>query len=356
MALLGLKKLKEFILRRWSLFFLLLLLISFSITAQGFFSSENMQDIILASASVLILGIGVTFVIISGGIDLSVGYTMGLSAVTMAYIIRELTKINTHPIISVLIAFIVALFMGLIVGLINGYLVAYLRVPSFIATLGMFGIAHGVALLISGGFPIASLPDIISSLGNRYIFYYKPREWLSFFKLPENIEASELREVVRIMPLVVIFITIITIFMIIILSKTKFGKHTYAIGCSEAVARRAGIKTKVHILKIYCISALFAVLAGALYVFRYGSGNTEAGAAHMLNSIAAVVIGGASLFGGTGDIQGTTIGALIIGTLTIGLVMLSVRPFYQFIVIGAVIIIGVLIDQFSQGKLRSNGG
>ena len=343
--------LKEFALRRWSLIFLLFLLIIFSITGRGFFSIENFQDIFLASTSVLLLGIGVTFVIITGGIDLSVGFTMGFTAVVMASIVRDLTKVNVPQPISIVSAIIIALIIGLITGLINGYLVAYLKVPPFIATLGMYGIAHGAALIWSGGFPVANLPDIVMSLGNKYLFYYLPDQWLTFFSMPENVPHSALRHVVRLLPLVTIIVIAIAIFMIIILSKTQFGKHTYAVGCSKTVARRAGIKVKIHLLKIYCISSLFAALGGISYAFRYGSGNAEAGAAHMLNSIAAVVIGGASLYGGTGDILGTFVGALIIGTLQIGLVILGVQPFYQYIAIGAVIILGVLFDQLSHGKL-----
>ncbi len=215
----------------------------------------------------------------------------------------------------------------------------------------MYGIAHGAALIWSGGFPVANLPDTVISIGNRYLFYYLPKNWFSFFKMPLDVPQHHLKEVFRLIPLIAVIVILIAIFMAIILSKTQFGKHTYAIGNSMIVAKRAGIMVKTHLLKIYCLSSLFAALGGVSYVFRYGSGNAEAGAAHMLNSIAAVVIGGASLYGGTGDIQGTIIGALIIGTLQVGLVMLGVQPFYQYIAIGLIIIFGVVFDQFSQGKL-----
>jgi ribose/xylose/arabinose/galactoside ABC-type transport system permease subunit len=342
---------QNYVLRRWPLIFLGFLLMVFSLSAQGFFSIENFQDIFLASTSVMLLGIGVTFVIITGGIDLSVGFTMGFSSVVMATIIRDMTAHNLHPVLSIFTAIIISLIIGAVTGLINGYLVAYLKVPPFIATLGMYGIAHGAALIWSGGFPVAELPDIIISLGNRYLFYLLPQSWFTFFKMPPDVPHTSLRDVVRIFPVVALVVLFIVIFMIILLSRTQFGKHTYAIGCSITVARRAGIKVKSHLLKIYCISSLFAALGGITYVFRYGSGNAEAGAAHMLNSIAAVVIGGASLYGGTGDIQGTFVGALIIGAIQIGLVMLGVQPFYQYLAIGAIIIIGVLFDQLSQGKL-----
>jgi ribose transport system permease protein len=345
------KELNNFLLKRWSILFLLLLICFFSITGSGFFSLENFQDIFLASTSVLLLGIGMTFVIISGGIDLSVGFTMGLSAVVMASITRDLTLLNVSPSFSIPLAILAALLIGIFIGLVNGYLVAYLKVPPFIATLGMYGIAHGAALIWSGGFPVGNLPDIVASLGNRYVIYYLPQEWISFLSMPDNVPHSELRNVVRAIPLLALVVISIMIFMIIILSKTRFGKHTYAIGCSQSVARRSGINVKGHLLKLYCISSMFAALGGIYYTFRYGSGNAEAGAAHMLNSIAAVVIGGASLYGGTGNIMGTLIGALIIGTLQIGLVILGVQPFYQYIAIGAVIVIGVVFDQLSQGKL-----
>ena len=343
--------LKDLLIKRWSALFLLLLLIFFSIKGKGFFDLENFQDIFLASITILILGIGQTLVIITGGIDLSVGFTMGFSSVIMAIILRDLTLAGFSCVYSIPIAIGVSLLIGVIVGLINGSLVGYLGVPPFIATLGVYGIAHGLGLIVSGGFPVANLPDIVSSLGNRYLFYYLEGKFFTFFGMPENIPHRELREVIRILPLMAIVVIAIAIFMIVVLSKTQFGKHTYVIGCSKDVARRAGIKVKSHLLKIYCISSVFAALGGIIFTFRYGSGNVEAGAGYMLNSIAAVVIGGASLYGGTGDIQGTIVGSLIIGTLYIGLVILGIQPFYQYIAIGAVIITGVLIDQLTGVKI-----
>jgi ribose transport system permease protein len=350
-SLSGSIEIHNFLLKRWSIFFLLLLICFFSITGTGFFSLENFQDIFLASTSVLLLGIGMTFVIISGGIDLSVGFTMGFSAVVMASITRDLTALNVPPFFSITLAIFSALLIGAFVGIVNGYLVAFLKVPPFIATLGMYGIAHGAALIWSGGFPVGNLPDILSSIGNRYLIYYLPQKWIAFFSMPDNVPHSSLREMIRILPLISLVVIVIMILMMIILTKTRFGKHTYAIGGSQSVARRAGINVKHHLIKIYCISSVFAALGGIYYTFRYGSGNAEAGAAHMLNSIAAVVIGGASLYGGTGNIMGTLIGALIIGTLQIGMVILGVQPFYQYIAIGTVIVLGVVFDQLSQGNL-----
>jgi len=344
-------RLENFFLKRWSLAFLLILLIFFSIAGKGFFSLENFQDIFLASTSVMLLGIGVTFVIITGGIDLSVGFTSGLTSVVMASIVRDLSLAGYSPGLCIFIALVPTLLVGLLTGMVNGYIVAYLKVPPFIATLGMFGIAHGAALIWSGGFPVANLPDTIISLGNRYLFYYLPGQWLSFFQMPPEVPHRVLRDVIRLIPVIAVVVILIAVIMIVILSRTQFGKHTYAVGNSMVVARRAGIRVKNHLMKIYCLSSLFAALGGISYVFRYGSGNAEAGAAHMLNSIAAVVIGGASLYGGTGNIQGTIIGALIIGALQIGLVIMGVQPFYQYIAIGSIIIFGVILDQLSQGKL-----
>jgi len=340
----------NFLLKRWSAFFLLFLLLFFSFGATGFFSLSNFQDIFLASAAVLILAIGMTFVIISGGIDLSVGFTMGLSAVVMASITRDLTLQNVSPLCSISLAIFAALCIGITIGIVNGFLVAFLRVPSFIATLGMYGVAHGAALLWSGGFPVGNLPDSLAASGNSYLIYLLPGEWISFFNMPDNVAHAQLRHVTRIMPVAALLVLLLMIIMTVILSRTRFGKHTYAIGCNPSVALRAGINVKIHLLKIYCISSLFAALGGIYYTFKYGSGNAEAGAAHMLNSIAAVVIGGASLYGGTGNITGTLTGALIIGTLQVGLVMLAIQPFYQYIAIGIVIILGVVFDQLSRNK------
>ncbi len=350
----GLHRVKTFLLKRWALVFLLGLLTFFSLTGRGFFSFENFQDIMIASTSVLMLAMGMTFVIATGGIDLSVGRTMGLCAIAMAQIIKTLTVMNVSPLISIVFAIICTLLIGICTGLINGFLVAYLKVPSFIATLGMLGIAHGLALIISRGFPIGNLPDVVMNLGNSHLFYILPGQWINFFQMPENVLPSQLRDVTRLIPVVAIVVIAATIFMFIILSKTQFGKHTYAVGNSMVVARRAGINVKTHLLKVYCLASIFAALGGIIYVFRYGSASPLAGEGLMLNSIAAVVIGGASLYGGTGDIQGTILGALIIGTITIGLVILGVQPFYQYAFIGIIIIVGIIIDQLSQQRLSEN--
>ncbi len=341
---------KNFLIKRWSLVFLLILLAFFSIFGTGFSSIANIQDIFLAATTTMLLGIGQTFVIITGGIDLSVGFTMGLSSVIMATLVRDLTANGVLPVFSILLGIGLSMVVGIATGLVNGYLVAFLKVPAFIATLGMYGVAYGLALIRSGGFPVGNLPAIVGSLGNRYLFYILPGEFFSLLHMPEGVEPTQLRNVMRILPLVVIVVLIIAGLFIIILSKTQFGKHTYAIGGDEDVARRAGVKVKSHLMKIYVISSLFAAMGGISYTFRFGSGNAQAGAAQMLMAIATVVIGGASLYGGTGDIQGTIVGALIIGTLQIGMVFLGVQPFYQFIVIGLIIIFGVLLDQLSQRK------
>lgn len=342
------KQIESILIKRWSVLFLLVLLVFFSIVGKGFFSLGNFQDIFLASMTIFLLGMGETFVIITGGIDLSVGFSMGLSSVIMATITRDLTAINITPWVAIVIAIAISLFVGIITGLINGFLVSYFKVPPFIATLGMYGVAHGFALIVSGGFPVANLPDIVASLGNRYLFYYLPGKFLTFFGRPDNVEHILLRQIIRIIPFMALIVIGIAVFVMIILSKTQFGKHTYAIGNSIEAAWRAGIKVKNHLLKVYVISSVFASLGGIVYAFRYGSGNAEAGAANMLNAVAAVVIGGASLYGGTGDILGTLVGSLIIGALEVGLVIMGVQPYYQYIAIGSVIIIGVLIDQFSQ--------
>lgn len=346
------KRVGRLLLRHWSTVFVILMLIFFSVTGRGFLSFQNFQDILVAATSVLLLGIGVTFVIITAGIDLSVGFTMGLSAVIMASIIRVGMSLGIPVVFGILAGIALACVAGTAAGIVNGLLVALLRVPPFIATLGMYGIAFGTALVISGGFPIGNLPTVVGSLGNRYILYFLPGEWTQLFSMPADVPANQLRDVVRAVPLVTVFVIVVTGFMIVVLSKTQFGKHVYAVGNSQEVARRAGIKAKKVLIQVYSISGLFAALAGIAYVFRFASGHARAGEAHMLNAIAAVVIGGASLYGGTGKIQGTIIGALIIAILQVGLVTMGVQPFFQYIAIGSVIIIGVLLDQISKGKIR----
>jgi ribose transport system permease protein len=245
----------------------------------------------------------------------------------------------------VLVGAAVGLVAALLAGLVNGTLIARLNVPPFIATLGMFGIARGVGFLLSGGMPVPIQVPGLGRWGNGYFFYYHPEFGWSFMAPPEGIERAQMRELIGILPYVVVIMLVVLVIAHLVLSRSKFGLHTYAIGGSKEAALRAGIPVMRRLISIYVVSAVFAALAGLVYNLRFTNGAANSGEAMLLDSIAAVVIGGASLFGGAGTVIGTLIGALIIAVLANGLVILAINPFWQFIAVGVVIILAVLIDQ-----------
>jgi ribose transport system permease protein len=282
----------------------------------------NLRSIAVFATAPLLLAIGQTFVIISGGIDLSVGFTMGLAAVVISHTVNATDPI-VGPGLSLLAGLVAAVVVAAVPGLVNGLLVARLKVPPFIGTLGMYGVARGVAFLLAGGTTI--------QVGN---------SWLLFMG---NGTLGGL-------PMVVLLTLLALLVLHYLLSQTRFGQNTYAIGGSRAAALRAGINVRGTTIWIYILSALCAGIGGILYTGRFSAGAAQAGEPLLLDSIAAVVIGGASLFGGSGTIIGTLIGALIVAVIEYGLVFINVEPFWQFVAVGVVIIISVLVDQ-SQRRL-----
>ncbi|SRR5579884_3483668 len=330
--------------RYWSWVFLLLLIIFFSITGSGFFDFFNFQSLGTDMAYIMLMALGQTFVIISGGIDLSTGYVLGLAAVGSALIITHMPASAPFWLV-VLTCVIGGLACGLLAGLVNGLVIARLRVPPFIVTLGMLGIARGVAFLLSGGQPVSVQTPGVGQLGNGYLLYYVPTTGFSFFHLPSDLHGARVSDIVQLLPYQLIIMILLILLCIWLLGRTRFGRHTYAVGGSSEASLRAGIPVVRHTIMIYVLAGLFAAAAGVLYVFRFTNGAADAGDPLLLDSIAAVVIGGASLFGGEGTIVGTLIGALIIEIIQNGLVIMGVEPFWQFIAVGAIIILAVLIDQ-----------
>jgi ribose transport system permease protein len=316
-------------LRAW--LFLAALIVGFEVWSRVSFGGTfifnpfNITSIAVFAVAPLLLATGQTFVIITGGIDLSMGFIMGLAAVVAAHVINWATPGMGMP-LAVLFGALVAIGVAMIPGFINGILVSRLRVPPFIGTLGMFGVARGVAFLLAGGTTVPVQNSFFAALGNGRIFG---------------------------IPWIVIITAIFVLLMHYILSQTRFGQHNYAIGANEQAARRAGIDIKGHLLRLYILSGMCAGLAGVLYAARFSAGAAQAGEPLLLDSVAAVVIGGASLFGGSGTILGTVAGALVIAVIQYGLVFINVEPFWQFISVGVVIIISVLIDQ---AQRRISGG
>ena len=337
---------------RWILIFLVLEIIFFSIFGTNYFSLRNLQNILLASTTVALLATGETFVIITGGIDLSVGFMVGFSGVICAKVMVTLQAAGASQAVAISSGIIAALLLGLLPGLVNGLLVAKLRVPPFIATFGMLGIAYGFAEIICNNVPIMGLPTSVGSIGHGYLIYWLPGKVLTFFKRPENLTRLELQNLVSIIPNVTVITAIVIGIFAFILARTKFGQHTYAIGGSMDAAERAGINVKRHLIKVYMISSFFASLAGVTYVLRFITGRAPAGSARLLDAVVAVVIGGASLYGGTGTILGTVIGVLIIGALEIGLVNLAIPTYNLYIAVGCIHIYAVLVYQFIPGLNR----
>lgn len=280
-------------------------------------NSYNIRSIAVFAVAPLLLAIGQTYVIISGGIDLSVGFTMGFASVVASQAIN-IGSAALGPLLGLLVGVVVTIAVSTIPGLVNGLLIARLKVPPFIGTLGMFGVARGVAYLLAGGttVPVDNAP--LAWIGNGDVLG---------------------------IPVVVLVAILAMLVLHYLLAETKFGQYTYAVGGNRQAAVRAGIDVRRVTLLLYVLSAVCAGIGGVLYAGRFSAGAAQAGEPLLLDSIAAVVIGGASLFGGSGTIVGTLIGALIVAVIQYGLVFINVEPFYQFIAVGIVIIISVLVDQ-----------
>jgi ribose/xylose/arabinose/galactoside ABC-type transport system permease subunit len=347
---------KQFILlfsRVWAWVFLAGLVAFFaasvSIQSHGdvnFLTIRNSQNILMAIVPVLLMGLGQTFVVIAAGIDLSVGWIMGLSSVVSALVIVALIENGTNEPLAIGLGCLAGVVAAMVPGMINGIIIAKLRIPSFIVTLGMSFIARGIAFLLSGGNVVGGQPQGMRDLGNESLLYLisGPNGGLYFLR-PPPVSGQALRQLDRILQWPVVITFALLLIMLFVLHKTQFGRHVYAIGGNREAALRAGIPVDRHMIVLYTLSAATAGIAGVLSTARFSGGSSIAGDPLLLSSIAAVIIGGVSMFGGEGSVSGTLIGALIIAVMTTGLVMLNVQPFWQYIVVGVVVILAVLIDQ-----------
>ena len=299
-----------------SLYVLGLLIITMSLLSPYFLSISNFLNILLATSVIGILAIGSTFVISSAGLDLSVGSVMGLAGVAGAVVMNQLGLNWVFGILACIIA-------GGIAGFFNGQLVTRAKIPAFIVTLGMLGVARGTALLLCDGKPIYGL-------SNEFLFLGQGRP----FGIPFP---------------VVIFI-VVALITHYILASTKFGKHTLVIGDNQIAAVAMGININRHKVQLYALSGGLAGLAGMIFTSRVNAGDPTAGLNYELTAITAAIIGGTNLFGGKGSIFGTFIGALIMGVLQNGLNLLAVQSYYQRMAIGAVLILAVWFDQINRQK------
>ncbi|CAG0937207.1 D-allose transport system permease protein AlsC [Thermoflexales bacterium] len=343
----------ELVRKVWPWAFLVTLIVLFSIASQAanevtFLSSRSVQGILLYATQVLLIGLAETFVIIAAGIDLATGWVLGFASVIAALVMQTLHAAGMSPVVTIGAGMLGGILVTIIPGLINGLLIARVKVPPFIATLGMGILVEGVALLISGGYPIARQPPYLGPLGNGSLVYFWPDHGVYFFNAPLTATPAQAQAVIPLMPNPVLATILVTLVCWYILAKTQFGQHLYAIGGNFEAAVRAGIPVKRTLIKVYIMAAVLSGIGGVIWAARFTSGAYNAGETTTLNAIAAVVIGGASMFGGEGTVVGTIIGALIIGTIQYGLVLLGVSPFWQYVAIGFVVILAVVMDQFGR--------
>ncbi|HDV7283512.1 Ribose transport system permease protein rbsC [Mannheimia haemolytica] len=325
------EKQKEMLRKMAALAGLVLLIIFFSVTNEYFFTSNNIMTVGLQTSTIALIGIGATCVILTGGIDLSTGSVVALSGVAAAMIVNAGVPVPLGMILGILV--------GGICGLINGILVTRMKLPPFIATLGMMMVARGLALYVTNAAPVSGMPESFANLGNG-----------ALFKIVEE-GANGLPKVVFAgIPYPVIIMIFITILFTFALSKLKVGRYLYAIGSNEEAARLSGIKTNLVKIYAYVASGLLSGLTGVILASRLVTAQPNGGVSYELDAIASAVVGGTSLMGGVGTIPGTLIGSFIIGVLRNGLNMNGVSSFVQMIVIGLVIIVAVSLDQLRQSK------
>ncbi len=298
---------------------LLVLVVAVSVMNMSFLAPSNLLNLLRQVSINALIAFGMTFVILTGGIDLSVGSILALSGAISAYMIQA----GVSPAISIAIG----MLSGALFGLINGILVAYGKAAPFIATLATMTIFRGGTYVFTNGNPITG-----TKINESFLFQFMGRGYL--FGIP--------------FPIIIMLIAFGILY--VVLHKTTFGRKTYALGGNEEAAYVAGVNTKKVTMIIYTLSGLMASVAGVILTSRLSSAQPDAGTSYEMDAIAAVVLGGTSLAGGKGRIFGTLIGALIIGTLNNGMNLLGISSFYQQIVKGIVIIVAVLLDRRESKK------
>lgn len=282
-----------------------------------FFTQQNLLNILLQSSTVGILAAGVTLVLIAGEIDISVASVQALAATVAA------TVIITHggPVVLGMAA---GILVAVLAAVVNGYATVYARTPSFIVTLAMLGIAQGAAFLMTGGQSIGEFPRAYTVIGQGKV---GP------------------------VPVPVIIAGSVYLVLHLLLSQTKFGVNVYAIGGSRNASRLVGLRVERMIMAVFVICGALAGLSGLILSARLDAAHGSFGASDLLDAIAAVVIGGTSLFGGSGSVVGTLGGVIIISTIRNGLVLLNVEAFWTQVVVGVVILVAVMLDQVFKGEL-----
>jgi len=292
------------------------IVVIFSFSSEWFLDVYNIMNILVQSSLIGIIAVGQTFVILTGGIDLSVGSIVAFSSLSVGMML-----VSGLPVWLVVI---LGTLIGAGAGLVNGIVIAYGKIPAFIATLGMMSIARGGALALNKGKPVSGLPFGFEKIASTEIFG---------------------------IPIFIFYMIAIYMIGYLVLYKLKLGRYFFAIGGNRKATKLAGINVKKYEMSAYLISGLLAGLGGVLLTARLNYATPLSGEAYELDTIAATVIGGTSLAGGEGSLIGTFIGALLLGTLRNGLTLLNVVCYYQQIIIGCVIILAVFYDRFRNTKI-----
>lgn len=321
------QKLKHQLIKFQSVIALLIMCIALSFLSDRFLTPENGWNVMRQISVNIVISVGMTLVILTGGIDLSVGSILALAGAVTAVMLKfgaEIESLNVYLGFTLLGALLGGTLVGAFLGWFNGLTITRFKVPPFVATLAMLTIARGLTMLLTGGFPITGFSNEMAFIGTGW-----------FLGVP--------------MP---VWISAVVVFMAVVLTKkTRLGRHIYAVGGNETAAELSGLKIKRIKLIVYTIAGALAGIGGILVTSRLDSAQPNAGTGFELDSIAAVVIGGTSLSGGKGTIPGTVQGALIIGILNNGLVLLNVSPFWQQVIKGLVILLAVVIEKLnSRGK------
>jgi ribose transport system permease protein len=298
-----------------------LLCIGIGLLSDKFFTVDNGWNVMRQISVNICISVGMTLVVLTGGIDLSVGSVLAIGGAIAAGLLKfgiEIPSGNLYIGFTLLGSILGGLVIGSLLGLFNGWTITKFKVPPFVATLAMLTIARGFTMLYTKGFPISNLGDSFAYIGTGWFIGIPVPVWIS---------------------------AIVVVVAIIITQKTALGRYIYAIGGNEHASKLSGINiSKVKII-VYGIAGMLAAIGGIIVTSRLDSAQPNAGMSYELDAIAAVVIGGTSLSGGRGTIMGTVLGALIIGVLNNGLVLLNVSPFWQQVVKGGVILLAVIIDK-----------
>ncbi|WP_109476856.1 ABC transporter permease [Paraburkholderia sp. C35] len=305
---------------------LIAIVVIFSLLSPNYFALENFLTMASHVAIYGILAIGMLLGIINGGIDLSVGSTLGLSGVVAGYFMQGVT-LNAFGVVlypPVWVVVVLCWLLGACIGLVNGILIARFKVPAFVATLGVMYVVRGFALLMTNGLTYNNLGGQ-TALGNTGF------EWLGFDRLWH-------------VPIGVLVLALIALAGSVALNRSPFGRWLYASGGNERAAELSGVPVRQVLLGVYMLSGICAAVAGLILSSQLTSAGPTAGTTYELTAIAAVVIGGASLMGGTGNIRGTLLGAFVIGFLSDGLVIIGISSYWQTVFTGAVIVLAVLLN------------